>query len=143
MSSPPLSNVLLLVTNNCMAIGDFEHCARIQDRAIKLAKNLANRFTDDKLYLVSYLHEQHWMLILINPSANTTQCCNYFGGLPRSEAVDLTERALVEFHKIQGNDWDTNLLKWTVVPVPSQPGLTFIWKTHLHIKAGEQVSIQA
>ncbi|KAM7271228.1 hypothetical protein ACFE04_030442 [Oxalis oulophora] len=109
---------------NPMAIADFKHCAPVQERAIKLANFLSNRYTHDKLYLVPYLHEKHWMLILINPSANTAQWCNSFGGSPRPQAIELTERALIEFHHRRGNEWDRNSLTWTVVDVPNQPGLT-------------------
>ncbi|KAM7260500.1 hypothetical protein ACFE04_011173 [Oxalis oulophora] len=36
-------------------IADFDHCAPVRDRAIKVANNLANRYTDDKLYLIALM----------------------------------------------------------------------------------------
>ncbi|KAM7273803.1 hypothetical protein ACFE04_028467 [Oxalis oulophora] len=107
-----------------MSIVDFKNCKPLQERAIKLTDNLSNRYTHDKLYLVPYLHEKHWMLILINPLANTAQWCNSFGGSPQPEAIELRERALIEFHHRSVNEWDKNSLTWTIVDVHNQPGLT-------------------
>ncbi|KAM7260835.1 hypothetical protein ACFE04_026310 [Oxalis oulophora] len=107
---------------NPMTIVDSANCQNLEVRARNLADNLANRYTDDKLYLVPYLHEDHWMLIMINPSKNTAQWCNSFGGKPRRQAIDLTERALTEFHLKRGTIWNKNSLTWSVVDVPRQPG---------------------
>ncbi|KAM7274457.1 hypothetical protein ACFE04_016323 [Oxalis oulophora] len=71
---------------NPMAIADFKHSEPVQERAIKLADNLSNRYTHDKLYLKTLDVD------LDQPSIKHHSMCNSFGGSPRPEAIELTER---------------------------------------------------
>ncbi|KAM7277369.1 hypothetical protein ACFE04_019235 [Oxalis oulophora] len=84
---------------NPMAIADFKHCEPVQKKAIKLPDNLSNRYTHDKLYLVPYMHDfpfrHSWKTLdvdLDQPFNKHRSMCNSFWGLPRPEAIVLTER---------------------------------------------------
>ncbi|KAM7260643.1 hypothetical protein ACFE04_011316 [Oxalis oulophora] len=89
--------------------------------AERLSGYLLNGYQVGKITFVSWLHENHWMLMIVDPYANTMQWFDSLGGNIREEAMIMVKWALRMFHEKRGTYWNEIGFDAKVVTISLQP----------------------